>query len=86
MIYERGGTNAYVGTFRIADGAVDGVNDTDGIEAMNASLGDAFPKGLFVAQEGSNIGPAANQNYKLVPWEAIASKFVPRLLVGPPRK
>ncbi len=85
VIYERGGTNAYVGTFRIAAGAVDGVNDTDGIEVTSAALGPAFPKGLFVAQDGSNTGPSANQNYKLVPWEAIASKFVPPLLVDPAR-
>jgi 3-phytase len=83
VIYERGGKNGYVGTFRIADGAVDGVNDTDGIEVVSASLGPAFPQGLFVAQDGSNTKPAANQNFKLVPWEAIAGKFVPPLLVEP---
>lgn len=83
VVYDRGGANAYVGTFRIADGAVDGVNDTDGIEVVSAALGPAFPKGLFVAQDGSNTRPAANQNYKLVPWDAIASTFSPPLLVAP---
>jgi 3-phytase len=81
VIYERGGTNAYVGTFRISDGAVDGVNDTDGIEVLSAPLGPAFPQGLFVAQDGSNTKPNAHQNYKLVPWQAIASKFTPPLLI-----
>ena len=42
VIYERGGTNAYAGTFLIADG----VNDTDGIEVRSASFGPAFPKGF----------------------------------------
>jgi 3-phytase len=83
VIYERDGTNAYVGTFRIGDGIHDGVNDTDGIEVLPAALGPAFPKGLFVAQDGSNTRPAANQNFKLVPWESIAEKFTPPLLVDP---
>ena len=47
----------------------------------SAALGPAFPKGLFVAQDGSNTKPSANQNYKLVPWEAIASKFSPPLMI-----
>lgn len=80
VLYDRA-TRAYVGTFRIVDGAVDGVSDTDGIEVTSASLGPAFPKGLFVAQDGSNAKPAANQNFKLVPWESIASKFTPPLLI-----
>ena len=77
VIYERGGANAYVGTFRLVDGEVDGTSDTDGIDVTSAALGPAFPKGLFVAQDGSN--PGANQNYKLVPWERIAAAFTPPL-------
>lgn len=72
VIYERSGANAFVRTFRIVDGPVDGVNDTDGIEATSVALGPAFPKGLFVAQDGSN--PGGNQNFKLVPWERIAPR------------
>jgi len=89
VVYDRGEPHAWRGTFRIADGVVDGVNDTDGIEVVSAALGPAFPKGLFVAQDGANTRPAGNQNYKLVPWEAIAGKFSPPLLVEPgvdPRK
>jgi 3-phytase len=83
VIYERGGANGYVGTFRISDGVVDGVNDTDGIEVTSAALGPAFPKGLFIAQDGSNTRPSANQNYKLVPWDAIAARFTPPLIIEP---
>lgn len=68
--YRREAENAYVGAFRIVDGEVDGCSDTDGIEVTSAALGSSFPKGLFVAQDGSNKG--GNQNYKLVPWERIA--------------
>jgi 3-phytase len=81
VLYDRVPPNAYVGTFRIVDGPVDGVSDTDGIEVTSAALGPAFPKGLFVAQDGSN--PKANQNYKLVPWERIAEAFRPPLVVAP---
>jgi 3-phytase len=83
VIYERGGANSYVGTFRIADDVVDGVSGSDGIEVVSAALGPAFPKGLFVAQDDSNTRPAANQDFKLVPWEAIAGRFSPPLLVEP---
>ena len=43
--------------------------DHDGIDATAASLGPAFPQGVFVAQDGKNEG--GNQNFKLVPWQAI---------------
>jgi hypothetical protein len=46
---------------------------------MNLGLGSAFPGGVFVVQDGSNTG--GNQNFKLVPWPAIASAASPPLLV-----
>lgn len=71
VVYQRGGTNAYVMTFGIeASPLVDKVAHTDGIDVINAPLGPAFPFGLFVAQDDYNDG--ANQNFKLVPWESIA--------------
>jgi 3-phytase len=75
--YAREGENRYLGSFSIVDGDVDGCSDTDGIEATSAALGPAFPRGLFVAQDGSNQG--GNQNCKLVPWERIAAAFTPPL-------
>jgi 3-phytase len=80
-VYERAGGNAYVGTFRIVDGAIDGVSNTDGIDVTSAALGPSFPQGLFVAQDGSNEG--GNQNYKLVPWAAVARAFAPALVIDP---
>jgi 3-phytase len=63
--------NAYLGSFAIGDGdAVDGVSDTDGIDAAAANLGPAFPQGVFVAQDGQNDD--GNQNFKLVPLQAVA--------------
>jgi len=78
VIYDRL-TNAHVGTFEIVAGAIDGVTGTDGIDVTNFSLGPAFPEGLFVAQDGNNSG--ANQNFKYVPWGAIAGAFTSSLTI-----
>ena len=79
MVYARGGTNAYVTTFAVDDSAVDGVSHTDGIEVTNTALGAAFPDGLFIAQDDRNDG--GNQNFKLVPWDAIARAASPALAI-----
>lgn len=71
-VFELGGAHAYKGSFIIAQGAVDGVTETDGIEVVSVPLGADFPKGLFVAQDGDNTDPPANQNFKLVSWDEIA--------------
>lgn len=74
-VYERGGNHRYLGQFRIvADETLglDGVTETDGIEVLNQSLGSAFPFGVFVVQDNTNTMPLTFQNFKLVPWEAIA--------------
>lgn len=74
-VYQRTGDNAYVGKFQIVanDGlGIDMVSDTDGIDVTNVSLGKDFPYGFFVAQDGRNLNPEENQNYKFVPWEVIA--------------
>ena len=70
VIYERGGANRFVHRFQVRGGdGIDGTQDTDGIDVTTADLGAGFAGGLFVAQDGDNDG--GNQNYKLVPWEAI---------------
>ncbi len=81
VIYNRGGANEYVGTFQIVAGeTIDGTSGTDGIDVTNVALGAAFPKGLFVVQDGDN--PGAHQNYKCVPWGTIANQFVPSLTIA----
>ncbi|HEY7030771.1 MAG TPA: phytase [Thermomicrobiales bacterium] len=79
-VYERGGTNAFVGKFKIVDGTVDGTFYTDGIDVTNADLGGAYASGLFIAQDNTNNG-GANQNFKLVPWNRVAAAFSPPLIV-----
>jgi 3-phytase len=79
-VYERGGSNAFVGKFRIADGAIDSTFYTDGIDVTNFNLGGPFATGMFLAQDNTNNG-GANQNFKLVPWSEIANKMSPPLII-----
>src|SRR5262249_13638526 len=61
--------------------SIDAVSGTDGIDATSASLGPAFPQGMFIAQDGENDG--CNQNFKFVPWHAIANAIGPAGANGP---
>ena len=84
-VYERGGANAYVTSFAVGSGPVDGTSSTDGIDVSALPLGPQFPEGVFLAQDGSNDG--GNQNFKLVPWGSVARSVDPPLIVnggGPP--
>jgi 3-phytase len=83
-VYERRGQNRFLGSFQIGDGPrIDGVQHSDGAAVINVPLGSAFPRGLFVTQDGENTpaavdaeGEAREQtNFKLVPWPAIANAF-----------
>lgn len=63
------------GAFRIglnAQRGIDGVSETDGLEVTSTNLGGAWSQGLLVVQDGRKRMPENNQNYKLVPWQAIA--------------
>ena len=77
-VYRREGRNEYVGSFRIVGGdTIDGTEETDGIDVCAAHLGPGFEWGVFVAQDGLNDDGA--QNFKLVPWQALAVAFEPAL-------
>ena len=66
-----------VGRFRIAQGALGSVEETDGIELDNRDFGPDFPGGLFIAQDGVNAPKA--QNFKYVRWdEVLAALEAPR--------
>ncbi|MBI1764389.1 MAG: phytase [Acidobacteria bacterium] len=71
VVYKREGGNEFVKQFRIGDGAIDGVEETDGIDVTTANLGGQFSKGVFVVQDGFNDKGSKNQNFKLVPFDAI---------------
>jgi 3-phytase len=61
----------YVGRFRIGDGAIDGVQETDGIELALGDFGPDFPGGLFVLQDGDNM--PETQNFKFASWADVVA-------------
>jgi 3-phytase len=59
----------YLGRFRIAEGVVDGVQETDGLELALGDFGPRYPAGLLVVQDGGN-NPEA-QNFKYLSWADV---------------
>ena len=60
---------------RIADSPtaeIDGAEETDGLAVTSVNLGEGFEQGLLVVQDGFNRRPDETQNFKLVPWAAVA--------------
>jgi 3-phytase len=80
-VFRRESPHNYLGSFHIVKGSVDGVEGTDGLDVTDISIGNDFPKGLLVVQDGSNEngGNRVPQNFKLVRWDSIAVKFIPPL-------
>ena len=73
LVYERQGNNTFIREFKVVNGTVDGCGRTDGIDALAANLGPAFPNGMFVCQDNNNTAPGntGNQNFKFVPLERV---------------
>jgi len=66
--------NTYIGNFRIDDGnKIDGIEETDGIDAVSVPLGYHYPEGLFFAQDGFNFDNCEyrKQNFKMVDFRKI---------------
>lgn len=76
-VFDREGMNEYIGSFGIVDSLVDAVQETDGIHATNFALGDAFPNGIFICQDGFNFDDDKHlaQNFKVVDWRLIAARI-----------
>jgi 3-phytase len=55
----------------IAAGAIDGVTETDGLEATGLALGPDFPSGALVLMDDQNAGYTTN--FKFVSWADIAA-------------
>jgi len=63
------------GAFRIglnAERGIDGASETDGLEVTSANLGGIWSRGMLVVQDGRKRMPEGTQNYKYLPWSAIA--------------
>lgn len=74
-VYEAQGSYSYLGSFRIVDDihtGVDGSEETDGLALSNQYLGETYPKGLLVVQDGFNRNPRQPQNFKYVSWQSVA--------------
>ena len=64
----------YVGRFRISLNSIsgiDGASETDGLAVSGAYLGEKYPQGLVVVQDGRNLMPHEAQNFKLLSWQKI---------------
>jgi 3-phytase len=59
----------YLGRFRITDGKVDGVQETDGLELALGDFGPDYPTGLLVVQDGDNN--PETQNFKYLSWADV---------------
>ncbi len=84
-VFDRTEPYGFLGTFSIVDGDIDGTEDTDGIDVTNVALGDAFPEGLLIVQDGRNTDGVEEypQNFKMVSWGDIARQFDPPLTISP---
>lgn len=86
-VFERQGTNAYLGSFAIGANqllGIDQITTCDGADVCPLALPN-YPQGVLIVQDGENDGSVSirNTNFKLVPWESVASSFSPALAVTP---
>lgn len=49
---------------------IDGVSETDGLAVSNVAI-PGFPYGILVVQDGRNVAPKQNQNFKIVDWRDV---------------
>jgi 3-phytase len=74
VLFEAKAPYQYLGRFRVglnAELGVDGASETDGLTVSSVNFGNDYPKGMLVVQDGRNLMPMENQNFKLVSWESI---------------
>lgn len=57
----------------VAAGAVDGVTETDGLDATARAVGPGYPSGLLVMMDDQNAG--FTTGFKLVDWAAVAGSL-----------
>ncbi|NJN88413.1 MAG: phytase, partial [Leptolyngbyaceae cyanobacterium SL_7_1] len=93
-VYTREGENEYIGNFASgASGSIDSVEESDGAEVINVALGDQYPFGLLVVQDGANDPQVVvaddeeleniSTSFKFVPWQNVATAFPDALKIDP---
>lgn len=66
FVYERTGGHQFVGSF-----AIQGAEETDGIDVFEGPAGDQFPQGVF----GCHTGATKRCSILLTPWNAIVKEL-----------
>lgn len=69
----------FVGRFQVAANVaadIDGTSETDGLAVTSQPLGELFPRGMLVVQDGRNRMPRERQNFKYVSWSSIESVLI----------
>ena len=77
VVYDRLPPHAPRGIFSIsesADGSIDAVSHTDGLDVVSAAL-PGYPKGLLVVQDDGNPQSGVDQNFKLVDWAEVMEQL-----------
>ncbi|MET1254981.1 phytase [Aliikangiella maris] len=77
-IFDVNETMKYLGSFKIVANLkqeIDGASETDGLETVSFSLGEKYPDGLLVVQDGRNVMPMERQNFKLVSFKVILNNL-----------
>ncbi|MGA8994218.1 MAG: phytase [Nocardioidaceae bacterium] len=70
-LYDRAG-HEFVRTVRlVANGGIDAVTESDGLDVTTLNAGPGFEGGLLVVHDGSNAD-GTTSNLKYVPWSAVA--------------
>lgn len=75
LVLDASAPYAVRGAFRVglnAERGIDGASETDGLEITSANLGGIWNRGMLVVQDGRKRMPEGAQNYKYVPWTAVA--------------
>ncbi|MEM5516151.1 phytase [Henriciella sp. AS95] len=73
VVYDLKAPHAPRGIFTVtesADGSVDAVSHTDGLDVNSAPL-PGYPRGILIVQDDANPDPEVDQNFKVVDWAAI---------------
>ena len=72
-VFDRIAPHAFRGRFQVrSEGAI--VGDTDGLEVSSAVLGDRYPRGVLVVQDGmirDAQGERRNQRFAIVSWKTV---------------
>lgn len=70
-VYDRAGNNAFLRKFKVvANGAIDAVTGTDGLDVTSLNVGPGFEQGLLVVHDESNTG-GTTSNLKYVPLGSV---------------